>query len=205
MTTATQIDLMPFCDPQATRFALKAPWREDGFIYAADGRRLARIPDDGRAIIPNDGKPVRGKSVIESMPFPSEGWLPLPPLHPCPCKIGEQEVNCSECKGSGKCPECKGTGEMDCCECGQSTDCDECTHGKCGNCNGTGKETDFVDCECRVRFDGYQFMRSVIAPFWQVPGCSYALKRDEAFGQKSATMFFRAEGFEGIAMGFSYE
>src|SRR5688572_17496806 len=102
MKTTTQIDLMPFCDPEYDR--LKVPFRlDDGFIYATDGRHAVRIPDDGRALPEADRRRPDVSKTFQAMPLPIDGWKPLFRfVRACECKIGTVKETCDSCDGEGE-------------------------------------------------------------------------------------------------------
>lgn len=181
MSTITQIDMQPFCnnDPdQSKRYILSTPWRAGGFIYATDARRIARIPDDGRELPEQEGRRPNTIGMFEK--FTPGEFAPLPCVPECHCEIGSKVEGCKNCWG---------TGEVTC-NLDHEHDCDDC--------NGKGKVTVVMECQCEDLFDGAKFRRLLIEPFRSIAGVEYSLAQE--FGKP--TMVLRAPGgFCGIVMG----
>lgn len=197
MSIATKIDLVPFCDPTVSRYALATPWRVEGFIYATDGRRIARIIDDGREFQVQEGRRPDGPGLFRDNPPPADGWGPLVPLPECKCKVGEFVEKCGHCiGGKSRCGECNGKGVATC-DMGHQHDCDNCDgkgEYKCEECDGEGKETIAHECKCQSVIGGLKFNAAVLRPFYGIAGVQFSVD------VRNMQMHFRAEGFQGIAM-----
>lgn len=150
VATTIDLDTLPpifreCCADMSSRYTLDAPWVQDGFIYALDGRILVRMPAPEGAQnttepVPPMDKLGLGEDRWESDPI-ADFTLPEPEI-----------IACRVCAGSGKavreCVECGGYGEKECSRCGHTNECDEC-RGKgtirvndgehCNCCHGTGK------------------------------------------------------------------
>jgi hypothetical protein len=181
----SNIDISKFCevDDGGGRYGMNTPWRDGEYIYATDGRRIARILDDGRELPKCEGKRVNAKQLFLDMPFPESGWMPLPALPKCECKVGKTTERCESCNGLG-------TAE---CNMGHEHDCHEC--------EGKGKVEMELECECKDIIGGWKFQRRVIAPFLEIEGIELAVVPSDK--TKSGNLFFRKGEFAGIAMGLT--
>lgn len=132
METATQkmdwrgIDLTPFTEPEACRYALTAPWRgDDGRGFVTDGRLLLEF-DDGSVFDEPNGKVPNCDEVMQNFDTLAE-YAPLPDPIEGPPEGADLWWNTgSECR------YCKGTGEIDCEHCGTCDDCQHCDEGRIG-------------------------------------------------------------------------
>lgn len=99
------IDLKPFCGNEwEVRAALRAPWVQDGWLYATNGHVCVRLP----AIEANSVGPRHPKNVsaLFNKAFNVEGEFIAFPTLPC-------LVNCPVCGGSGSVED--EHGDTDCC------------------------------------------------------------------------------------------
>jgi hypothetical protein len=145
MTTET-IDprLEQFCRKEEhERFLLTKPFVKDGWMYATDGRWIARVRTDLPDSVPGDGdrKFVDVAKLFETSLDCTEPW---------PAWNGEtREKECDDCGGSGRvmktCDTCNGTGRCTCDKCGDRHDCGKCdgdgrmpTAKNCPTCLGAG-------------------------------------------------------------------
>lgn len=120
-------------DPESTRYCLSAPFLQDGFLYATDGRVAVRMPWPGEWTHQAEGRAPKMADVFRDV---SE-------FRPDPIAMGEVVVAfepCKECRGEKvlperKCPECRGSGRVDC-----DCNCPHCDYNeRCDECNGSGR------------------------------------------------------------------
>jgi hypothetical protein len=135
----TTIDMQAWCDPEVTRFTLDKPFALGGWLYAASGCAMIRVPTDE----PDSAGRFPGVTAIFAGIEDDGGWQSWPEI------IREEyRRKCDACNGSGKetedCEECDGRGDDICGHCGQTTDCDACggigtisSDVPCQTCQGT--------------------------------------------------------------------
>ena len=130
----TAIDLRIFCNPDDRREALKSPFSDENYTYAADGHiciRVPRIPE-----IPENEGGVRLLKYLKFDHAEMTDWKPIQ------TEIPEgKRVDCMSCHGTGKvliCEDCDGDGEVEYeffSKSGKSYDLDH----ECPVCEGRGK------------------------------------------------------------------
>lgn len=174
----TTIDLSPFCDPDAQRFAIQKPWTKDGVRYATDGRVAVRLDVPGQ---PDEMPEGRVPNVDSVMPPVDGEWLPWPEVEPCEACGGEEKIECRKCGGDGQCEGCScGT----CHECGR---CDGTGESDCDKCFGPGSfPAMFGDAELSRH---YAFIVS------KLPGVSYLPPIDSG-----SAVRFKFDGGDGAVM-----
>ena len=109
--------LREFCSDD-DRPLINTPWVAGNYIYATDGKALARLPALEHpallSVIEKREYP-KAEELFKKTPMPVE-FLPCPELPkmpkekitPCDRCSGEGEVECPHCKQYMDCPDCKG-------------------------------------------------------------------------------------------------
>jgi hypothetical protein len=132
----------PGCTADVSKVDLSTPWISGDYVYATDGRIMARVPLD--AIGAETAEAIRS---VGGGPRPPGGRLfrehgvaadPAPLVVP---DVGPFVRDCTACAGSGgeitgPCDDCDGSGEHDCGSCGGTG-----VNGSCVACGGDGKPT----------------------------------------------------------------
>jgi hypothetical protein len=179
VSTETNIDLMPFCDPDTTRFAIRTPFVQAGVLYATDGRIMATIPAAGEPdTVREDGGrlPRDCASIMAAYGSIAEcEWEEMP----------GPNLDCAECDGTGKadCSHCHGEVIHEC-KCGHTHDCDNCEDGK-------------VTCSCTVEFGNRRVATWLVEKMRKLPGVQWAVASPEPTSQ----VFFRFDqGGRGCVM-----
>jgi hypothetical protein len=131
MTTVAHVDLpsilLSIPNPADVPW-IATPWRTGGHVYAADGRRIARVPES--VVSPEVLATIRDGSVKPEAPDAAGFWSSWiagcegGPIVPTPAGYSEK-VPCDDCGGDGL------------------SICSECGHqGDCGTCKGIGMVLD---------------------------------------------------------------
>lgn len=138
MNATIDLNLLPFCDPESTRYSLGEPFVSRGHLVATDGMKLVCVPtSDPETVdrkLPNVWEIIKKRASGELVAWPEALY-------------SDKVQTCRRCKGNGgahnrECEHCDGEGTIECCECGSEVDCDECDGngavicGKCPDCKG---------------------------------------------------------------------
>lgn len=196
MLKITAIDLEPFCDPEAGRYALGHPWGDGKYIYASDGKIVVRISDDGSAQ-PPAGKVPRMEEINRQIDSASQ-WQQWPGIETCETcgNSGAIITTCDRCKGTGMCkcggkktgcPACGGSGLDECPHCGNDCDCEECDgdgESFCEECDGDGEccycegGQQKKSCNCRTAIGSVFVARNYAAMAAGLPRAMWSLVSD---------------------------
>ena len=110
----SEIDLSVFCESEtskSTRYDLRKPWYQDGYIYATDARICVRVPLDGLAPLSEKGRKVPVSASDLDWPRTEKGWRPWPRKRWVKPSFGTSHI-CPVCDGKGQqCDHCNGVGE----------------------------------------------------------------------------------------------
>lgn len=172
--------------PEGVRYNLAWPFLQDVYVYATDGRVLARVP---AALVPDPGRFAAGDRRVPSGldgtlaaegPF-SATAVPLP-------EVAERET----------CPDCEGTGKA-------GTDWDADEDDPCDSCEGDGSfpSNDSVDVgpgRLAAHFVGMLRRHGVTEVFPSV-----AMNRSRHQGVSGYTFRFAIGDAEGVVKGLSQE
>lgn len=112
----TKEQLQTFCSTDDTRLAIQAPWTNEDYTFATDGRILVRVPPV--AEVPDNPNAPRKTTELQWRLFETAEFAPLPEL-PEP-----ERAECSNCGGFGmehECPDCTHL----CDECGGKGSCEK--------------------------------------------------------------------------------
>lgn len=181
---APAIDLSPFCDPDASRFAIGKPWTKDGKRYATDGRVAVRIDVPGQPDDMPKGRVPNVDEIMKPVDRRPEEWLPWPAVEPCAMCSATQKIECMNCMGDGVCERCN---------------CCGASH-QCGKCEGTGK----ICCDkCKELGSFTTLFGKAELALWMAYEISRLPSVAYLPGEKAGTVRFKFDGGEGIAVSLS--
>lgn len=147
------INLLDFCDPETSRYAIDKPWRDGDVVRATDGRIAIEVDASLYPVVDKpDGRVPRFDDVFGPFRRVDE-WSAMPSILSCDkCdSTGEITGQCEFCKGAGRCV----------CGCGDDHDC--------GNCGGSGEEY-LNDCrDCQPIICGRRIRRYYAAKMAKLP------------------------------------
>ena len=165
-TKLDDIDLTPFCEPEACRFAIDKPFVVGGFKCGTDSGILVWHPTDEPDSVTEKPLP-KVLTIIETF----SGIV-------CDKPWPESFPDCPTCGASGqtavfKCLTCGGEGTQEC-DLGHHHDCPACAgNGYRKKASAGSGEKILMDCDvdkCQIVIDGFKLKRKLVRLLETIPG-----------------------------------